>query len=89
MQGPEGEGGEFLDPITQPKNFLGIPFPSPFLDQIPVTVKLKENPRASDSSLWWLLNTILFSISLLRTSFSKKKVYMTDLQQQKNDLFEP
>jgi hypothetical protein len=52
-------------------------------------VKLKENPRASDSSLWWLLNTILFSISLLRTSFSKKKVYMTDLQQQKNDLFEP
>jgi hypothetical protein len=51
MQGPEGEGGEFLDPITQPKNFLGIPFPSPFLDQIPVTVKLKENPRASDSSL--------------------------------------
>ena len=22
MQGLEGEGGEFLDPITQPKNFL-------------------------------------------------------------------
>jgi hypothetical protein len=41
-------------------------------EQISV-VKLKENPRADSLSMWWLLNTILRSISLF--SFAGKKVY--------------